>query len=219
MVTYFWVGWSRNPATAHELAFAVDGAVPFVASSIWMYLAIFPGALAPLFVVGCPRLFRRTALAYAVVMLVSCVCFLVYPVTSAHLRAPESSGPSGCAVSLLYAADPPYNLFPSLHLSIAGLSAFAVWKTARGPGAIAFGFVAAIGASACTVKQHFVVDAAAGLVLALLVGMFTLASYRPMDGDRAEMPHRRGWAYVGFVVLFYLIVAFVVYLSVNGLCL
>ena len=95
----------------------------------------FPAALIPLFVVRCPRLLRRTALAYAIATAVSLVCFIVFPVTSERLRVHsatlEIARPSDWAVSVLYSLDPPYNLFPSLHLSIAALSAFSAWKAAR----------------------------------------------------------------------------------------
>jgi hypothetical protein len=58
-------------------------------------------------------------------MAISFVSFAVFPVTSAQLRVPKGalniSSPSDWAVSILYSLHPPYNLFPSLHLSLATL--------------------------------------------------------------------------------------------------
>src|SRR5437762_14391052 len=131
---YFGVGASRNLPQAHVLTTALDERIPFVAGSVWMYLWVFPCALIPLFVVRCPSLFRRTVIAYAAVMAISFVSFTVFPVTSARLRVPKAtldiSSPSDSAVSILYSLDPPYNLFPSLHLSLAALAAFSVWRAA-----------------------------------------------------------------------------------------
>ena len=123
---YFGVGLSMDPAHAHELATPLD-----MQSRSWRarsgYLWMFPAALVPLFVIRCPRLLRRTALAYAAVIAFSLVCFTAFPVTSARLRvAPamlDVARKSDWAVSVLYSLDPPYNLFPSLHVSIAALAA------------------------------------------------------------------------------------------------
>lgn len=204
---YFGVGLSRDPARARELVSPLDGLIPFVAHSVWVYLSIFPAALIPLFVVRCPRLLRRTALAYAAAMALSLLCFTAFPITSARLReAPamlDIARPSDWAVSLLYALDPPYNLFPSLHLSIAVLAAFAAWKAAKPYGAIAFVGVGGIGVSVCTVKQHFLLDALGGLGLAALVSSLILHPYRPHSGITPAYSWRGPALYLAFLVLVY----------------
>lgn len=204
---YFGVGLSRNPANASELGTFLDERIPFVARSVWVYLLIFPAALIPLFVVRCPRLFRRAALAYATAITVSLICFTVFPVTSARLRvAPailELTHPSDWAVSVLYSIDPPYNLFPSLHLSIAALAAFSAWKAARLYGTVAFICLVFVGVSVCTVKQHVVLDALGGLALGALAGAAILRPYRP-QGDIAPAYSWRGpLLYLAFLVLVY----------------
>src|SRR4030095_15687445 len=70
VVGYFGVGLSRDFANAHMLATALDDQIPFVAGSVWGYLWVLFCALLPLFVVRCSDLFRRTAIAYAVVIAV-----------------------------------------------------------------------------------------------------------------------------------------------------
>jgi membrane-associated phospholipid phosphatase len=200
---YFGVGLSTDPARARELATFLDDEIPFIACSIWMYLWIFPAALIPLFVVRCPHLLRRTALAYAVATAVSLVCFTAFPVTSERLRVHSATldiaRPSDLAVSVLYSLDPPYNLFPSLHLSIAALSAFSAWKAARSYGAAAFVGVGFVGVSACTVKQHFLLDTLGGLVLAALTGALILRPYR--SGQRLKLRHTWRGPVAYFVLL------------------
>jgi hypothetical protein len=107
---YFGVGLSRDPARTSELLLPIDKEIPFVPASIWVYLWIFAAALIPLFVVLCPRLFRRTALAYATAIAVSLICFAAFPVTSTRLRVPPTmldiARPSDWAVFILYSFDP-----------------------------------------------------------------------------------------------------------------
>ena len=204
---YFGIGRSRSPSEARELRTFLDNKIPFVVHSVWIYLLIFPSALIPLFVVRCQRLFRRTAVAYAAAISVSLICFAVFPVTSARLRVDQATldlrHASDWAVATLYSIDPPYNLFPSLHLSIAVLAAFAAWKAARLYGSAVFVTLAFIGASVCTVKQHVVLDALAGVSLGAFVGGIVLGPYRPDAGVEPAYSWRGPLLYVGFLMLVY----------------
>lgn len=202
---YFGVGLSRNPADAGDLQTFLDDRIPFIAHSVWIYLLIFPAALLPLFVVRCRRLFRRTAVAYGVVIAVSLICFAAFPITAARLRPItamlELTRPSDWAVSVLYSLDPPYNLFPSLHVSIAVLAAFSAWKAARLYGAVAFLFLVFVIVSVCTVKQHVVLDAVGGIVLAASAGALIL---RPYHTHEASAYSWRGPSiYLVFLALVY----------------
>jgi membrane-associated phospholipid phosphatase len=147
---------------------------------------VFPSSLIPLFVVRCPRLFRRAIVSYGLAIAASLVFFAALPVTSIGLRmdrsALDATRFSTWAVSVLYGLDPPFNLFPSLHLSIAALASLTAWKARRSYGAAAFVGVALIAASICTIKQHFVVDGLGGVLLAAVVHAFVLRPYRPSAG-------------------------------------
>lgn len=204
---YFGVGTSRDPQQARELKTFLDDQIPFIAGSVWTYLLIFPSALLPLFVVRCQRLFRRTAIAYAIVITVSLFCFAYFPVTSLGLRADSAmldlGRASGWAVATLYSIDPPYNLFPSLHLSIAVLAAFAVWKAARRYGAAAFLTLVVVAVSVCTVKQHVVLDVVGGGTLGALVSFLILRPYRPQAGVEPAYSWRGPLLYVAFLVMVY----------------
>ena len=204
---YFGIGLSRAPEQARELKLFVDDKIPFIAQSVWIYLLIFPSALIPLFVVRCQRLFRRTAVAYAAAISFSLICFAVFPVTSTRLRVNQAAldltRASDWAVATLYSIDPPYNLFPSLHLSIAVLAAFAAWKAARVYGAATFVTLVFIGVSVCTVKQHVVLDALSGVALGAVVGGLVLRPYRPDAGVEPAYSWRGPLLYVAFLAVVY----------------
>lgn len=204
---YFGIGLSRNPADAGELRTFLDDQIPFIVHSVWIYLLIFPAALLPLFVVRCRRLFRRTALAYAVVIVASLTCFITLPITSARLRIQpvllDLTQPSDWAVSVLYSLDPPYNLFPSLHVSIAVLAAFSAWKAARLYGTVAFACLVFVIVSVCTVKQHVVLDAVGGIALGAMAGTLVLRPYRAQRGITPAYSWHGPSIYLVFLVLVY----------------
>jgi membrane-associated phospholipid phosphatase len=204
---YFCVGKAVDPARARELATGLDARLPFVPATIWVYAWVFPAAFAPLFVVRSRDLFRRVVLAYAIVMVISFLAFALFPVTSSRLRADvgglDRTRFSQWAVALLYRIDPPLNLFPSLHLSIAALAALACWKADRRTGGPMGAGVALVGLSICTVKQHFVLDGIGGLALAALVWGVTFRK-RPPAPEEPFVPPGRGTAmYVVFLAACY----------------
>ncbi|KAF0243802.1 MAG: hypothetical protein FD180_3057 [Planctomycetota bacterium] len=206
-VGYFCVGLTVDPARARELMTGLDARLPFVPASIWAYSWVFPAAFAPLFVVRSRELFRRVVVAYAIVMVISFLAFALLPVTSRRLRADVSGlDParfSQWAVALLYRLDPPLNLFPSLHLSIAAIAALACWKADRRTGWLMAVGVALVGLSICTVKQHFVLDGIGGLALAGIAWGFTFRNYRPAEGERVAWSWRGPAAYVLFLAVSY----------------
>jgi len=204
---YFAVGLHTDVLRSHALTTTLDARIPFLASSIWIYLGVFPASLLPLFVVRSQRLFRRTIAAYVAAIAVSCALFAAWPVTSVGLRvdsaALDTTRFSPWAVARLYRLDPPANLFPSLHLSIALLAALSAWKARRTYGAVAFAAVAVIGISTCTVKQHFVLDAAGGVALAVLIHALVLRGYEPSPGENPAYGWRGPASFAGLLAAAY----------------
>jgi len=208
LVGYFGIGWlAVDPAYARSLATALDPEIPFVLGSAVIYWSILPMGLLPIFTVDDPALFRRVALAYAATISASLAIFVVFPVTSSGLRADPTAftaaGFAGWLLLLLYTVDPPLNLFPSLHLALATLAALAAWRVNRGLGAFALFWTACIAVSVCTTKQHFAVDAVAGVGLAALAhvaivarGGDALAAGKPFSGAGLAL-------FAALVALFY----------------
>jgi membrane-associated phospholipid phosphatase len=199
---YFAVAFASGSARARALPLALDGRIPFVPESVCVYVLVYSAALSPLFLVRCRRLFRRTALAFALAIALALPWFLLWPVTSVGLRPPfEMLDPSRFVewgVMLLYTWDPPVNLFPSLHVALAALAGLAAWKAQPTAGAVALPTVLMISVSVCTVKQHFVVDVLAGAALALALYAAVLRPYRPVG----NAPTAYSWrGPVGFLAL------------------
>jgi len=205
LLGYFGLGLARATEPGRDLATAADAWLPWVPGSVWVYASAIPMAFAPLLFVRSRTLYRRTIAALAAVIATSLVCFALLPVTTADLRPDPSAlrGPGFTAwvLRFLYGLDPPRNAFPSLHLAIGTV---IVRSASRGDpllGAAGIAWLAALALSASTVKQHFVVDTAAGVVLgAIAAGMIA----RPAAREAASRGSRRGaLALLGVVALFY----------------
>lgn len=209
VIGYFGIGWwVTSPVDARSLATPLDAAIPFVPASAIVYWSILPMGLLPIFTVRDPALFRRVALAYSLTIALALTAFVVYPVTSLGFRPEpevfEGAGFSGWLMHLLCTLDPPMNLFPSLHLALAGLAALAAWRVDPRLGWIALAWTACIAIAVCTTKQHFVADAAAGLALAAVVHFAIVGRRNADDSSRALGFGAPGLALFGLLVaLFY----------------
>jgi hypothetical protein len=186
-VGYQLIGRAIDPRRAVSLRTPLDAAIPFVPETIFLYGLVYGAALYPLFVVRSLPLLRRAALAYALVIGGSLLCFGLFPVTCAGLRPPLAAVDPrtlcGWGVRLVYDLDPPVNLFPSLHVGLAAIGALVAWRADRRAGALAVLIVLLTIVSITTVKQHYLVDAVAALLLVWLVHRRVLRDWTPPAGD------------------------------------
>lgn len=184
---YFAIGhWSHG--TTRTLRTPLDDAIPVVPAAMWLYAWVYTAMFYPAFVVRCPYLFRRGVLAYLVVLIVSMVSWAAWPVTSAPLRpdlsALEPTTFHAWGLRLNYTLDPPYNCFPSLHMSVAVLAALIGWRAKRLWGLVAVPPVLGIAVAIVTVKQHWVADGVAGALLG--AATYAVVVHPARTGDRGE---------------------------------
>lgn len=200
---YHLIGWGTDPARTRSLATGLDRAIPFVPETVYLYGLVYGAALYPLFALRSRRLLHRTTLAYLLVIGVSLGCFALFPVSCAAFRPPlaalDEQTLHGWGLRLIYALDPPTNLFPSLHVGLATIGAASLSRAGRGHGLIAGAVVAATLVSICTVKQHFLVDAVGALLVVAVVDDRVL---RPFRAEPDELPLAFSWpAAAGYVAL------------------
>jgi membrane-associated phospholipid phosphatase len=204
---YFWIGATVDPTSATTLATPLDARIPFVPESIYVYASVYLLIALPIFVIDSPALFRRAALAYAAIVTFCLLCFRFFPVSGAELRpalaAVEASPFVLWGLRLNYGLDPPVNLFPSLHVAGATIAAFAAGRARAAYGALAGVLVAAVVVAVCTIKQHYWVDAAAGVALAAAAWAALLRPYALPPGERAARGPASLAAFAGLLVAVY----------------
>lgn len=202
IVAYNLVGRVLAPERARSIGTALDDAIPFVPWTVLLYSWVYTSMLLPLFAIRSPALFRRTVVAYLVVIAVSLATFVAWPVSGVALRPDHAALDTTTfvewGVRLTYAVDPPYNLFPSLHLSIAVTSALAVWRARPAFGLLAGAVAACIAVSILTMKQHFIADGVAALCLAGVVWWFVVRPFRDGTDGPAAYSWRGPLAWLAF---------------------
>ena len=167
------------PALAIDRALPVEPAWMLAYGSIWLF------AFLPVSIVRGAELTRRALHAFIAVVGVAYACFLLYPTV---LPRPASVGEGFFAwtLALNYAADPPLNCFPSLHVAWGFVAAFACHRVHRGVGLAAFAWAGLIAISTLYTKQHYVVDVLAGIAIAAIAYVVFLRGHSRESVEEAD---------------------------------
>jgi membrane-associated phospholipid phosphatase len=161
---YFWC--QRNaPFEPRELRLPIDELIPFVPRWVWIYSFLYyPAILYVNLVVKSAEQFTQVAASYMLLLALQVACFLLFPVrTPLSWRVrPEHRTLSERFLAFVQRFDAPSNSFPSMHTSVAMLTALHLFDR---HGMVVFAFPALIGMSCLFTKQHYVVDIPAGAAL------------------------------------------------------
>ena len=164
---YTFTGHIHRRPPVELLPSGLDRQIPFLAWSVWIYHSqFFFLALAVAFLKKRDTI-SRTLYAMGLASLLSFVIFFLYPTTISR-TAPLGTGLTAQAFELLYTIDSAANCLPSLHVALAWLAATGVFKERRWPGLLFCVWAGLISASTLTTGQHYLIDVAAGVGLALV---------------------------------------------------
>jgi len=172
---YFWC--QRNHLAApRELKLRIDDWIPYWPSWVWVYSCIYyPIILYLNFIIDSARHFTHVATSYVLLLGLQMLFFVLFPVTTpAHWRGyNRERGLSERFLALVQRFDARSNSFPSMHVSVAMLTALHLLPHL---GATAFAFPVLIALSCLFTKQHYVIDLPAGALL----GWSTFGAYRAL---------------------------------------
>ena len=161
---YFWCQ-RRSLVAPRELKLVLDDWIPYRPGWVWIYSFLYyPVILYTNMVLGSPAQFTHVAMSYLLLLLAQMGFFLAFPVETpqawraANLRRTVSER----FLALVQRFDARSNSFPSMHTSVATLTALYLYPSL---GSWALAFPALIGLSCLFTKQHYLVDVPAGAAL------------------------------------------------------
>ncbi|MEP6810654.1 MAG: phosphatase PAP2/dual specificity phosphatase family protein, partial [Chthoniobacterales bacterium] len=167
LVVYGATNWiASQRADVGSIAFVWERHLPFVPIFIAPYLSIDLFFVAAPFLCRSSRELATLAKRIAAAILAAGVCFLLIPFRFAFAR-PQTDGWLGAVFDWFRGMDAPFNLFPSLHITLVALLGVVYARHTRGALRVAlviwFGLIAA---SAVLTFQHHFLDVVGGFALA-----------------------------------------------------
>ena len=158
-----WVD-TRSVPVPIWLVTPLDSAIPLLPSWVWVYLSWYPATA--LVLLANRENFRRAYVAYTLTFAACVVGYVILPITIARPFVAAQTGISEAAVALLYAFDPPTNLFPSFHAAIATILALLTRRPRLRLITTVWAVMLCI-ACLCT-RQHYVLDVVGGIAAGAL---------------------------------------------------
>lgn len=189
---YIFIPGFAPAGTRHVPELSWDRLIPLrpgwalVYGTLYLFLILLP-----VFAVRQEKLIRRTVFAYLMVWITAYACFIAYPTVAPRPAAVAGRGFAAWGLRFLYDADPPYNCFPSLHVAHSFVSALACGRVHRELGIAAVLVALLVAVSTLYSKQHYLLDVAAGILLALVADLAFLRGYardQVPDADRRAAP-------------------------------
>jgi membrane-associated phospholipid phosphatase len=155
---------------------SIDNFIPFTDWVIWIYHSQFVFLLLSIYAIRQPENLRDTFYSMALACLLSFAVFIIYPTTIPRVVQP-GDGLTAKAFQVLYSIDSAANCFPSLHVSLACLSALGIFHEKKTLSAFAIIWACLIVLSTMATKQHYFIDVVGGVTIAMIsrvvVGRFT----------------------------------------------
>jgi membrane-associated phospholipid phosphatase len=148
--------------------------IPLVALAYPLYAAVYLEIVLPLFLARTRRAFLRTQLAIGLASLMAFAVFLVIPMAYPRPVLSTTGGSFEAMLALEWAVDQPRCTFPSLHVAIALLLYLGLRDEAPRWRLPLLLLALGVCVSTVLVKQHFIADVLAGVVLTLVAWRLTL---------------------------------------------
>ena len=212
---YFPIGQYASTLPDHDISVSLDNSIQMTPGWIYIYAMIYLIGFVPFAVVRQPRIFLAAVKAFLLMMVIAYVVFMSFPVLAMH--RPDDFIVDSFAtwgLRLCYFVDTPANCFPSLHVAVSFLAAFATIKVDRLVGAFTFALAMSIALSTMMVKQHFFADVAFGFALADLARRIFLQPLRLRADELIDKtPGRRGALLVLLVYSLCILGMYITYLS------
>jgi membrane-associated phospholipid phosphatase len=202
-IVYDWTG--ALYVKGFHLNTALDNVIPFRPEWAIFYLYIFYYTVELSMVFFAVFDYKRGyALAWSLVLinLVADLVYLVFPVTTDIYRAQIAEHPLvgnrfAEAMTAYYAKDPSFDCFPSLHAAVSVICFYAWYRYSRiklnavtkAVAIVMFAVAIGVVLSTLFVKQHYIADEIAGIVLALGIGKWVfdrLGRNEPMKSGKPD---------------------------------
>jgi membrane-associated phospholipid phosphatase len=171
---FYFLTQRRPLRQARSFTSPLDERMPFWPIWAWVYSFLYyPAILYLNWIVVDARHFTMMAFSYVMLLFMQMACFYLYPVeTPAHWRCANAERSlSERFLLFVQKFDAPSNCFPSMHVSVAMLTALHALPM-LGPWVFAFPVLIAI--SCVFTKQHYLLD----LPFGALLGVASYEIYR-----------------------------------------
>lgn len=162
---FYFFSQRRQLRTPLEFSSAIDELIPFWPSWIWIYSGLYyPTILLLVVTINSFERFNYTAFSFIILLAMQLIAFQAYPVRTPEKWRQYNAGESLSMrfLALVHRYDARTNSFPSMHVSVAMLTAMHLVHNLEPLvgyyALLSFLFPTLIGISTLFTKQHYFID-------------------------------------------------------------
>ncbi|MBI4042361.1 MAG: phosphatase PAP2 family protein [Deltaproteobacteria bacterium] len=161
----------------------VDKAIPLIPWTVWIYFSQYIYFFFGLAFIKHVHVMRKLMIAFFFCLTLSFLIFFFYPTTCPRAAMLDPTL-SAKMLQLIWKIDAPFNCFPSLHVSLPFTMAFYFYEISRKQAIFLTLWSAAIAVSTLTTDQHYFVDVAGGVILAVIFVPFSSWLYSRLHAEK-----------------------------------
>lgn len=158
----------------HVVGFAWEEQIPFLAPFILGYSLVYGSVLYIYWIIPSWKIFKKMAWGFFWVTTIHYIFFVLFPVKM--IWRPEIIEVKNFfewAAQFIFSLDNTYNCFPSLHVAYPTLAAVFAWLYIPKHRWLLISWALLTAVSVVLVKQHYIIDALAGALVAVGVGVWS----------------------------------------------
>lgn len=163
---FYFLAQRRPLRDAIILSTKIDKYIPFHPQWVWIYSGLYyPIIISLILVIDSFKVFSYVAFSFLLLLVLQLLFFYCFPVkTPEEWRSFENNTLSKKFLLFVHTYDGDSNCFPSMHVSVATLTALHLENTTA-LGGVTMLFPALIALSSVFTKQHYLIDTLAGFLL------------------------------------------------------
>lgn len=162
---YMYINSKVKTDRLYDVSLSIDRIIPLVPEWSWIYEMLFIFPIFLVLVLETVDEVKKVGFSIIMCDLVAYPIFLMFPVMSVRPDVPMNTA-SEVLLNFIYYIDLPTNCFPSLHVAVSMVSAFAIYHRTNISGIWAIILGILISLSTLFTKQHYFLDVISGLILA-----------------------------------------------------
>lgn len=147
--------------------FEFENNIPFIDWTIWIYLSDYLFVAVVFTLLKERKNMNQIFYSQMLLLVVSMIIFFLLPTTFPRPTV-EYTGLTGSLVKLLHSLDTPGNAFPSVHVGFSFLASFGFLREQKNKCWFFMLWAILISLSTLTIKQHYVLDAVSGFLMAII---------------------------------------------------
>ncbi|MDO8529488.1 MAG: phosphatase PAP2 family protein [bacterium] len=178
LIAYFVFGYlpianfNASRGIYHVVGFSWEEKIPFLAPFILGYALVYLSVLFVYWVIPNKFVFKKMAWGFFWVTTLHYIFFILFPVKMVwRPEIVEVNNFFDWLAQFIFSMDNTYNCFPSLHVAYPTMATVIAWRFIPRYRYFFLSLALITAISVVLVKQHYMVDALAGALLSILVGV------------------------------------------------